>query len=50
VLFPHKLAMTPYQAAKMHRQAVLQIMLAHNTTNARCFDSLSQGLGVESSD
>ena len=34
----------------MHRQAVLQIVLAHNATNARVFGSVSQGLDDESSD
>jgi hypothetical protein len=42
--------MTPSQAFKMHRQAVLQIVLAHNATNARVFGSVSQGLDDESSD
>ena len=34
----------------MHRQAVLQIVLAHNATNARVFGSVLQGLDDESSD
>jgi predicted nucleotidyltransferase len=50
LFFPHNLAMTPSQALKMHRQAVLQIVLAHNATNARVFGSVSQGLDDESSD
>ena len=42
--------MKPSQALNMHRQAVLQIVLAHNATNARVFGSVSQGLDDESSD
>jgi predicted nucleotidyltransferase len=42
--------MTYSQALKMHRQAVLQIVLAHNAKNTRVFGFVSQGLDNESSD
>ncbi len=34
----------------MHRQAIRQIVQAHNATNARVFGSVSQGLDDASSD
>jgi predicted nucleotidyltransferase len=42
--------MKPSQVLNMHRQAIRQIVQAHNATNARVFGSVSQGLDDASSD
>jgi predicted nucleotidyltransferase len=48
--WPHNLLMKPSQVLNMHRQAIRQIVQAHNATNARVFGSVSQGLDDASSD
>jgi predicted nucleotidyltransferase len=42
--------MKPSQVLNIHRQAIRQIVQAHNATNARVFGSVSQGLDDASSD
>jgi predicted nucleotidyltransferase len=42
--------MKPSKVLNMHRQAIRQIVQAHNATNARVFGSVSQGLDDASSD
>lgn len=42
--------MKPSQVLNMHRQAIRQIVQAHNATNARVFGSVSRGLDDLSSD
>ena len=42
--------MKPSHVLNMHRQAIRQIVQAHNATNARVFGSVSQGLDDASSD
>lgn len=42
--------MKPSQVLNMHRQAIRQIVQAHNATNARVFGSVAQGLDDLSSD
>jgi predicted nucleotidyltransferase len=44
------LIIKPSQVLNIHRQAIRQIVQAHNATNARVFGSVSQGLDDASSD
>jgi hypothetical protein len=46
LFFPHNLEMTPSQDLNIHMQAVLQIILVHNATNARGYVSNRKALVI----